>query len=163
MGERCGRCGFAYDESGHPAAAGACRRVARDIADLLVDGRDAGRRAPGDRSPLEVAGAAAEELLARYRLILDALGSRPTPDRDGPAADGGDGATDPRPDAVGRRLVDAADRFAAALRSLPPEAWNLTVVDGDPPAPRSLRRVAVGTLHQLIHDRHDIESQPSAT
>lgn len=164
MGYHCGDCGFTYDEAEHGEAADACRRIAREIAGRLAVGGDvAVRPAPEVWSPLEYAAHVRDVLLVQRERVLLA---RRSPDDDPPAPEpmgrdervDHDGYADQDPQAVARQLVDAADLFANVLDRLPPQAWDKGIVYGYPPPPRrrSLRWVAVHTVHELTHHQHDI-------
>jgi hypothetical protein len=71
-----------------------------------------------------------------------------------------DGYNEQQPADVARQLVDAARMFANSLGRLTPSDWQRTVVYpiyGE----RSLRWLAVHTLHEIRHHRLDIERQIS--
>lgn len=167
MGYHCEACGFTYDEAEHRAAAEACRRIGRDIAARLTTGadRDVRRRpAPDTWSALEYACHVRDVLLAqRERVLLARRVDDHAPEpmgRDERVEH--DGYADQDPVDVARQLVDAADLFANVLDRLDDAAWDRGIVYGYPPPPkrRTLRWVAVHTVHELTHHRHDIEQPP---
>jgi len=71
-----------------------------------------------------------------------------------------DGYADQRPADVARQLADAARMFANVLSRLGADDWERTVIYGYPsPAERSLRWVAVHTLHEMRHHLLDVRQQ----
>lgn len=73
---------------------------------------------------------------------------------------GHDGYADQDPSDVARQLSDAALLFANVLARLPAEEWERTVTYSYPAVmERSLRWVAVHTLHELRHHLEDVRRQ----
>ena len=71
-----------------------------------------------------------------------------------------DGYKDQDPTDVARELRDAARLFANVLQRLAPEDWSRTVVYSYPkPWERSLRWVAVHTVHEVRHHTLDVNRQ----
>ena len=71
-----------------------------------------------------------------------------------------DGYSEQRPQAVVRQLGDAASMFANVLRRLGADDWDRTVTYNYPASMvRSLRWVAVHTVHEVRHHAVDIERQ----
>ncbi|MCP3759581.1 DinB family protein [Streptomyces sp. TBY4] len=71
-----------------------------------------------------------------------------------------DGYADQNPADVARQLKDAAALFAGALDRLPPSDWHRTLIYTYPePAERSLRWLALHTVHELHHHLADIRGQ----
>jgi hypothetical protein len=71
-----------------------------------------------------------------------------------------DGYADQRPADVARQLEDAAGLFANVLARLGPDDWDRTALYNYPePTERSLRWIAVHTVHELHHHRLDIVEQ----
>jgi hypothetical protein len=61
---------------------------------------------------------------------------------------------------VARQLVDAARMFERVLARLGPNEWNRTIIYNYPtPSERSLRWVAVHTLHEVRHHALDVHRQ----
>ena len=166
---RCDDCGFTYDEAEAAGAAAAIRRLARTAADQLtgVAAATAGTR-PDDTtwSALEYSCHVRDVLLVvRERLLLARREVDPTPammGRDERVEH--DGYAEQDPTAVARQLVDAADLFANDLDRLDADAWDRTLVFALPtPAPRSLRWLAVHTVHEVSHHLEDLRRSLAAT
>ena len=69
-----------------------------------------------------------------------------------------DGYNEQRPVDVARQLEDAALMFTGVLRRLDGQAWERTLMYNYPePAERSLRWVAVHTLHEVTHHLGDVQ------
>jgi hypothetical protein len=162
--ERCGQCGFEYDES---AAAGAGRAIlagAAELAAILEDGAAdlTSRREPGRWSPLEYACHVRDVLLVqRERLLAARRLDRPVCEpmgRDERAEL--DGYAGQRPDDVARQLGDAGQLFANDLARLGAADWNRLVIYPYPsPAERSLRWLALHTMHEVRHHLLDVRQQ----
>ena len=160
--DRCDHCGFDYDlgaaESAGPAiVAGVAELAAR------LDGVDATgvRRRPraGVWSPLEYGCHVRDVLLVQRERVLSARRrDRPTFEpmgRDERVDHDGYALQDPA--AVARQMGDAATMFANVLARLDDAAWDRTVVYGYPtPTERSLRWVAVHTVHEVTHHLADV-------
>jgi hypothetical protein len=71
-----------------------------------------------------------------------------------------DGYAEQEPEDVARQLADAAQLFGNVLARLAADDWDRTVVYHYPEThERSLRWVAVHTLHEARHHLLDIRSQ----
>ncbi|MGH9112969.1 MAG: DinB family protein [Acidimicrobiales bacterium] len=162
--DRCDDCGFTYDLSD---AAGAGRAVvdgAGELAAVLhgspVDLRS--RPEPQTWSPLEYACHVRDVLLVQRERVLTARRidrpSLPPMGRDERVEHDGYAEQDPRD--VARQLVDAAELFANVLARLGPTDWERTVMYNFPELlERSLRWVAVHTVHEVRHHLLDIRRQ----
>jgi hypothetical protein len=164
VGYHCDECGFTYDEADSGAAAAACRRLAREVATALGRGdADRLRPAPDVWSPLEYACHVRDVLLVqRERVLWAQWADDPAPApmaRDERVAL--DGYAQQEAGAVARQLADAADLFANVLDRIEGDGWDRGLVYGYPPPPkrRSLRWVAVHTVHELTHHLADIRRQ----
>jgi hypothetical protein len=74
-----------------------------------------------------------------------------------------DGYSGQDPEAVARQLVDAASLFANVLVRLDDDAWARTITYNYPkPWARSLRWVAVHTVHEVRHHLQDVSAPGSA-
>jgi hypothetical protein len=159
----CDECGFTYDEAEAAVAAGAIRDGADAIAAVLV-GRDEGaarrRPAAGVWSTLEYACHVRDVLLVqRERVLLARVATAPPAlvpmGRDERVEL--DGYRDQHPADVARQLRDAALLFGNVLDRLDDEAWSKRLVYNFPsPTERTLRWVAVHTLHEVRHHFGDI-------
>jgi hypothetical protein len=162
--DRCERCGFDYDlgdaESAGPAIVAGVAQFAP-----LLDGADAAgvRRRPRDGvwSPLEYACHVRDVLLVQRERVLWARRSdRPAFEpmgRDERVDHDGYALQDPA--AVMRQMADAASMFANVLARLDDPGWDRTVVYNYPTrTERSLRWVAVHTVHEVIHHLADVSS-----
>jgi hypothetical protein len=160
----CGECGFEYrlDDA---AAAGTeivdgvgvlAGLLGDDTADLRT------RREPRTWSPLEYGCHVRDVLLVQRERVLTArrqvrpsfepMGRDERVDHDGYAAQD--------PASVVRQLADAAQLFANVLSRLGPEDWERTVTYNYPaPSERSLRWVAVHTVHEVRHHTADVRRQ----
>lgn len=164
MAEHCGECGFTYD----PAMAVAVAELIGDqvgeavaiLRDPDVDLRS--RRQPNVWSPLEYGCHLRDMLLVQRERVLAARRV------DGPdCAPMGrnervehDGYVDQEPENVARQLSDAAQLFSNVLTHLRADDWDRTVVYHYPETQeRSLRWVAVHTLHEARHHFLDISRQ----
>jgi hypothetical protein len=157
----CAECGFVYDlalASTVPAAAGEC---AGGYAELLAGQAPALRRrsAPGVWSPLEYACHVRDVLLVqRERVLAARRGDTPVAEpmgRDERVEH--DGYARQRPADVARQLHDAALMLGHTLEQLSPADWDRTLVYTYPErAERSLRWLAVHTLHELRHHLLDM-------
>ncbi|MFJ4776265.1 DinB family protein [Streptomyces sp. NPDC088762] len=160
----CAECGFAYDLALAPRVSALVEGHARAYADLL------GAEAPGLRrrsapqvwSPLEYACHMRDVLLVQRERVLAARR------RDVPVAESmgrderveHDGYSQQKPADVARQLQDAALLFSGVLDRLSPSDWERTLIYAYPePEERSLRWVAVHTLHELRHHLLDMRRQ----
>jgi DinB superfamily len=164
--DRCDECGFEYDERASAAAAPSIvTGVADFVAILTDDGVDLrSRRHPAVWSPLEYACHVRDMLLVQRERVLAArrtdrpecvpMGRDERVDHDGYA--------DQKPGDVGRQLGDAAKLFANVLSRLGESDWRRTVVYTYPErAERSLRWVAIHTVHEVRHHLLDVRRQLS--
>jgi hypothetical protein len=162
--ERCGGCGFAYDLDGAPAAGNAIVEGSGELARILAEGGpELGvRPEPRTWSPLEYGCHVRDVLLVQRERVLAARRT------DGPSFDPmgrderaeHDGYADQRPGDVARQLTDAASLFANVLARLAPGDWDRTVLYNFPrQSERSLRWVAVHTVHEVRHHLADVRRQ----
>lgn len=168
MTNRCEECGFAYAL----AQAGAvpddiAKRVAEVAAILCGDDADLrARRAPNVWSPLEYGCHLRDMLLVQRERVLAARRTD-RPDcapmgRDERAEH--DGYAEQEPRDVARQLTDAAQLFGNALARLGVDDWDRTVVYHYPETcERSLRWVALHTLHEAQHHLLDMRRQTIAS
>ena len=164
MTTQCVDCGFVYDL----AQAGAVpedirRRVAEVVAILRshdVDLRS--RRQPSVWSPLEYGCHLRDMLLVQRERVLAAR-RVVRPDCSPMGRDERvehDGYTQQEPEDVARQLADAAQLFGNVLVQLGEDDWDRTVVYHYPEThERSLRWVAIHTLHEARHHFLDIRRQ----
>ncbi len=166
--DECEECGFRYDLGRAAGAGDAIAADAADIATMLLDGdgstvRD--RRRPGVWSPLEYACHLRDVLLVQRERLLAAR-RRNTPSFEPMGRDervDHDGYADQAPADVARQLEDAAGLFANVLARLGPDDWDRTAIYNYPePRERSLRWIAVHTVHEMRHHRLDIVEQMPA-
>jgi len=164
MTEECAQCGFVYDLS-KAATAGAAinERVGVAVAvlrDREVDVRS--RRQPAVWSALEYGCHLRDVLLVQRERVLAALRvdrpDYPAMGRDERVVH--DGYADQVPADVARQLADAAQMFGTVLGRLSDDDWNRTLLYHFlETSERSLRWVAVHTLHEAQHHLGDIRSQ----
>jgi hypothetical protein len=162
--DQCGECGFEYDLAGAESAGPA---VVTGVAELAVvlrgDPPDLRRRAQADTwSPLEYGCHLRDVLLVQRERVLAARRvDRPSFEpmgRDERVEHDGYGQQDPG--AVARQLSDAASLFANVLARLDPASWERTVMYRYPATvERSLRWVAVHTVHEVRHHLLDVRRQ----
>lgn len=162
--DQCEECGFIYDLNDAPAASGSVRsRIAEVVA--LLRRRDADlltRRSPEVWSPLEYGCHLRDVLLVQRERVLaarrtDRLEIAPM-GRDERVEHDGYAQQDPQD--VARQLTDAAQLFAGVLDRLGDEDWAREVVYPYPePTGRSLKWVALHTVHEAQHHLADIRSQ----
>jgi hypothetical protein len=167
--DRCAECGFDYDLSRAFSAgdeiADGVSQVVLVLADPTRDVRHRGK--PDTWSPLEYGCHLRDVLLVQRERVLAARRvDRPSFEpmgRDERVEHDGYSEQDPRD--VGRQLSDAARLFANVLARMDGESWHRTVMYSFPTsAERSLRWVAVHTVHEVHHHLLDIRRQlePSA-
>lgn len=160
--DRCEECGFEYDLSrdvDEPIRAGAA-----EVADLLRTGvRLRSRRQPSVWSPLEYGCHVRDMLLVQRERVLAARRSEATVECTPMGRDervDHDGYAEQDPADVARQLTDAAALFTGVLARFEPADWDRTVGYVFPePARRTLRWVAVHTLHEVRHHLLDIRRQ----
>ncbi|WP_082960522.1 MULTISPECIES: DinB family protein [unclassified Mycobacterium] len=167
MTDRCAGCGFTYDLTAATAAGDDIRVRVTEISEVLrrntIDVR--ARPRPGVWSPLEYACHVRDVLLVQRERVLAARrssGARCTPMGRDERADH-EGYNEQEPEAVARQLTDAASLFGSVLERLAAEDWDRTVIYNYPESEeRSLRWVAVHTVHDVHHHLHDIRRQVGA-
>lgn len=164
MADRCLECGFVYDP-------GQSATVARDIRERVAEAvavlRDHDvklrlRRQPGVWSPLEYGCHLRDMLLVQRERVLAARRMDrpdcPSSGRDERVVH--DGYAEQEPEDVARQLTDAAQLFSNVLARLAADDWDRTVIYHYPEtSERSLRWVAVHTLHEAQHHLLDIRRQ----
>lgn len=162
--DRCDECGFAYDLAQATSVGGAIADGVVELTALLREpGTEVGRRrAPAVWSPLEYGCHVRDVLLVQRERVLAArrtdvptfepMGRDERVELDGYARQ--------QPDDVARQMTDAALLFANVLARLDPHDWERTGVYTWPhPAERSLRWVALHTLHEVRHHLLDVRRQ----
>lgn len=162
--DRCEECEFEYDlASATTAGSSIVDAAAGLVAVLRLEDRDLRRRRePATWSPLEYGCHARDVLLVqRERVLAARRAERPSFDpmgRDERVEHDGYGTQDPG--AVARQLGDAALLFANVLARLAPTDWDRSVMYNYPELfERSLRWVAVHTLHEVCHHLRDVQLQ----
>ncbi|MEV0977183.1 DinB family protein [Streptomyces sp. NPDC049915] len=145
----CAECGFEYDLSRAPS-----------VPQLALDAAVLRRRpAPQVWSPLEYACHVRDVLFVQRERALAALRSN-TPVAEPMGRDERvehDGYAEQQPADVARQLRDGALMFGHVLGRLSPAGWDRTLVYSFPErAERSLRWLAVHTLHELRHHLLDV-------
>ncbi len=162
--DRCEECGFAYDLTEAASAASSIVAGVAEFAALLGDrGADLRSRGePATWSPLEYGCHVRDVLLVQRERVLAARRTdRPSfspMGRDERA--GHDGYADQQPADVARQLDDAARLFTNVLNRLSSEDWDRDLMYNYPePAARSLRWVAVHTVHEVRHHLLDVHRQ----
>ena len=166
----CSACGFAHDLA--LASVGRVGpAVVAGVADAVDVLRGAGaavrqRPEPSVWSPLEYACHLRDVLLIQRERVLRARRvDRPTFEAMGRDERVElDGYADQDPEDVARQLADAAAMFANDLDRLAASDWDRTGIYPYPSAEeRSLRWVAVHTLHEVRHHSLDIGGQIGGT
>jgi hypothetical protein len=161
--DRCDECGFEYDLEAAPRAGVDIVTCAGEVGAVLRDDHvDRRARPAADTwSVLEYGCHLRDVLLVQRERVLDArrveapsfrpMGRDERVDHDGYA--------EQDPVAVARQLEDAAAMFANVLDRLGPD-WDRTLVYNYPVrAERSLRWVAVHTVHETRHHALDVRRQ----
>jgi hypothetical protein len=162
--DRCEECDFEYNTANAPNAASS---IVADVAEFatMLTGRDTDvgtRRRSETWSPLEYGCHVRDVLLVQRERVLAArrmarpsfhpMGREERADHDGYA--------DQRPADVARQLTDAAQLFTNVLNRLSPEDWDRHIMYNYPERiERSLRWVAVHTLHEVSHYLLDARRQ----
>jgi hypothetical protein len=161
--DRCAGCGFEYDLAAAPDAGASIMVGAAALGTILTSGREVRtRQEPATWSPIEYGCHVRDVLLVqRERVIAARLSDCPTihpmgrderVDYDGYAAQA--------PERVARQLDDAAFLFANVLARLSPDDWDRSVMYNYPTLfERSLRWVAVHTVHEVRHHLLDVRRQ----
>jgi len=164
--EHCEECGFSYDLAEAEAAGTSILAGAADFGTLLrgAGTKVATRRQPAVWSALEYACHVRDVLLVQRERVLHARRA-PQPTSEPMGRDERvehDGYADQKVDDVARQLADAAQMFAHVLGRLGPADWERTLVYNYPePTARSLRWVAIHTLHEVRHHLLDARRQVS--
>jgi hypothetical protein len=162
--DQCVDCGFVYDLSQSGRVACDIRERVADVVAILrdrnVDLRS--RRQPGVWSPLEYGCHLRDMLLVQRERALAARRvdrpDCPPSGRDERAIH--DGYAEQDPEDVARQLADAAQLFGNVLARLAADDWDRAVVYHYPQTrERSLRWVALHTLHEARHHLLDIRRQ----
>ena len=159
--DRCAQCGFEYDVAEAEAAGPAIVVGVSEFAHLLgAPASDVRHRPQPDTwSPLEYGCHLRDVLLVQRERVLAARRTD-TPSFEPMGRDervDHDGYSGQDPDAVGRQMTDAAAMFANVLARLGGAEWERRVVYGFPSTfERSLRWVAVHTLHEVRHHLLDV-------
>jgi hypothetical protein len=161
---QCAYCGFIYDLTQAGVVPEGIRRQVGEVVTILrnddVDRRS--RRNPNVWSPLEYGCHLRDMLLVQRERVLAArrvarsdcapMGRDERVEHDGYAQQ--------EPDDVARQLADAAQLFGNVLAHLSEDDWDRTVIYHYPDTDeRSLRWVAVHTLHEARHHLLDIRRQ----
>jgi len=161
---RCESCDFSYPLADAPLVAPAIVAGALRIAETLKGGAaDLRRRRQVETwSPLEYGCHVRDVLFAqRERVVAARWIDLPSFDPIGREERVEfEGYREQDPSDVSRQLRDAAALLANVLDRLPPAGWDRRVVYNYPvPRERSLRWVAVHTLHEMHHHLMDIRCQ----
>jgi hypothetical protein len=162
--DRCDECGFTYDLGTADAASAAIVDGAGELAAVLRDPPADLRSRPEPQtwSPLEYGCHVRDVMLVQRERVLAARRmDRPTfqPMGRDERVDH-DGYAEQEPGDVARQLSDAAKLFANVLARLGPTDWERTVIYNYPkPFERSLRWVAVHTVHEVRHHLLDVRRQ----
>jgi hypothetical protein len=162
--DRCAQCGFEYDLADAESAAPAILTTVSHLADVLrePDPDLRTRSEPDTWSPLEYGCHVRDVLLVQRERVLAARRTD-TPAFEPMGRDERvehDGYRGQDPDAVARQLVDAATLFTNVLSRLDDADWERRVVYGYPSTrERSLRWVAVHTVHEVRHHLLDVRRQ----
>jgi DinB superfamily len=162
--DQCADCGFNYDLSQSAAAGRSIRERVAEVVTIL-HARDCNvrpRRQPDVWSPLEYGCHLRDMLLVQRERVLAARRMDrpdcPPSGRDERAVH--DGYAEQEPKDVARQLADAAQMFSNVLARLSADDWDRTVVYHYPQTcERSLRWVAIHTLHEAQHHLLDIRRQ----
>jgi DinB superfamily len=161
--DHCDECSFAYDlaqaPSSGPTIVGLVDELAAVQTDPAADLRT--RRRPDSWSPLEYGCHMRDVLLVQRERVLAARRTN-TPSFAPMGWDervDHDGYAEQSPAAVARQARDAAALFANVLARLGDD-WERTVTYNYPaPFERSLRWVAVHTVHEMHHHLLDVRRQ----
>jgi hypothetical protein len=162
--DRCDECGFAYDLAQATSAGQGIADGVAELTSLLLEPEAdvTTRRRPDLWSPLEYACHVRDVLLVQRERVLAArrtdvptfapMGRDERVELDGYASQ--------VPTAVARQATDAALLFGNVLSRLRPPDWERTGIYNWPaPAERTLRWVAVHTLHEVRHHLLDVRRQ----
>jgi hypothetical protein len=161
--DRCDGCEFEYNLADAPQAGADIVEAAAKLGAMLTGVGDMRTRAkPGTWSPLEYGCHVRDVLLVqRERTIAARLVDCPAFDPMGrDERVDYDGYADQDPHRVARQLDDAALLFANVVARLAPDDWDRTVMYNYPTRfERSLRWVAVHTVHEVRHHLLDVRAQ----
>jgi hypothetical protein len=163
MAYHCADCDFTYDLEQAGGAAGSLRELAAQVADILTSDIDLRRRPQPDTwSPLEYGCHIRDVLLIQRERALAARrsnGAECTPMGREERVDH-DGYNEQQPADVARQLHDAATLFTNVLSMLSDRDWDRTVTYNYPETQtRSLRWLAVHTVHDVRHHLRDVQRQ----
>jgi DinB superfamily len=162
--DRCEGCGFEYDLGEAPMAGAAIVQGSEELISLLTDSAAhlTTRREPQTWSPLEYGCHVRDILLVQRERVLAAR-SMDRPSFNPMGRDDRvhyDGYAEQNVIDVARQLGDAALLFANVLSRLGSQDWDRRVMYNYPePRERSLRWVAVHTVHDLYHHTLDVRRQ----
>jgi hypothetical protein len=161
--ERCDGCGFEYDLTQVPTAATLIVAETSEFISMFNgDAELRARRESGVWSPLEYGCHLRDMLLVQRERVLAAR-RRDRPSCEPMGRDERvehDGYTQQNPADVVDQLSMAAQLFANVLERLSPGDWDRTVLYNYPrQSERSLRWVAVHTVHEVRHHTFDIRRQ----
>ena len=162
--DRCEACGFTYDLDQASAAGTGIVDAASELASVLSDGTTdvRRRRDPATWSVLEYGCHVRDVLMVQRERVLAARRmDRPSFDPMGrDERVDHDGYAEQDPLDVARQLGDAARLFANDLARLDANEWDRTVMYNYPTTfERSLRWVAVHTVHEVRHHLLDVRRQ----
>jgi DinB superfamily len=162
--DQCPDCGFVYDLSKAGTVERDIRERVAEVVAILRDGEAnlRSRRQPGVWSPLEYGCHLQDMLLVQRERVLAARRMDrpdcPPSGRDERVIH--DGYAEQQPEDVARQLADAAQLFSNVLARLGADDWDRAVIYHYPETrERSLRWVAVHTLHEAQHHLRDIRRQ----
>ncbi len=160
----CEECGFGYALAKAPDVASSIITGVAEFAAVLSDS-DADvqtRRVRTQWSPLEYGCHLRDVLLVQRERVLAAR-RRDRPSFESMGRDervDHDGYAEQDPGDVARQLSVAAQLFTNVLGRLSPDDWDRTMMYNYPrPSERSLRWVAVHTLHEVSHHLLDARRQ----
>lgn len=162
--DRCEECGFAYDLSEAPTAAPAILDGVGEFAAMLSGSATDLRSRPKPQTwcILEYGCHLRDVLLMQRERVLAARRvDRPSFDLMGREERvEHDGYAEQDPADVARQLIDAGKLFANVLSRLGPQDWERTAIYPYPePSERSLRWVALHSLHEVRHHLLDVRRQ----
>lgn len=161
--EGCDECGFEYDLTQALTAATSIVAGTSEVVSVFAGDVELGiRRESGVWSPLEYGCHLRDVLLVqRERVLAARRGDRPVCEplgRDERVEH--DGYTQQNPTDVADQLSMAAQLLANVLERISPGDWDRTVLYNYPhQSERSLRWLAVHTLHEVHHHTLDIRRQ----
>ncbi|WP_370062485.1 DinB family protein [Mycobacterium sp. MAA66] len=167
MTDPCAECNFIYDLRQASTAGHDIReQIAEVVAILLAEDVDVrSRTQPEVWSPLEYGCHMRDVLLVQRERVLSArrVNGADCPPMGREERVEHDGYAGQEPTAVARQLADAAMLFGNVLVRLAADDWDRTVVYNYPEIhERSLRWLAVHTVHDVQHHLLDIRRQVTA-